>query len=637
MANASATITEALWGDRSITFNVSIENSTATCTLTVSGDTGKWYATGPTTCYVGSNKAFEFARTTSGFPAVVGTQSKTLNVAAGQTYECSFETAIYTSSKTKKTFSITASAGGGGQAGNGVTISSASGGDIGSRMSYTLKAPSGRPGGEGVSWAPRYGVDMYIKCGEGAPKALRYGIILDTNESKTISLDTIPEEMMDSLGESSTKGTAQLICHSYEEKSSVHPPSGEDWADYYDDERYSWDDGETYGNISISIPRQTLTINTVTATVYVPPEYSSQLEYKYGDLVTYQNVVYICRGDTVGAWDPTKWVAYALPNVPLANRTLFEISWSGAVATRGSYISRVRIEYARMSEYAENPSEDGTYVTGVVPASGYVSFKVTVFDARGFQGSASVNSIDILAYERPNIESFLVSRYAYDPATGTGRADDKGTYAYAGGRFSVTSLGGVNTIKSARISNAFALGTTTYYELPIGDSSHNVTSGQYYIFRYYNGSTYSPFDTTRSYYIKLEVTDTLDMTSEKIVILSTEPAILDLLHNGKGLAIGKVAEREGVFEVAMDMEINNQSSQVSVNGEEIWLGSADGSTGVGADGVLIDTQHGIIQVKSTGVDPTSYKQVRNIYIMTNDPDDSIGEPGDIWIKVGGNS
>lgn len=629
--------------ERYMIFEVTVDNGSALCRLIVGGLAGTTETTGPTDCYVGNTRVFHYDRKSflisKDFPNVVGTAEKVISVPRNQPVECKFSTAIWTTSVTTKTFTV--SSGGGSSpvtpSRKAATITSVTGdSEIEGYITINYAAPKGiieqMEDTEPTTRIDTYRLNFYIRCGNGSQIYLgqKAGV-----ESETTGYERfqIPKSLMDDIGAESLSGTAYI-----EIFTEIWDTN---WREYDD---VGWSDPYSH---TITVPFQNLEPFNVTAAIYNPPEYSDQFNYSVGDLVSMPdtsqtppvNVIYICIENTTGAWDSTKWSVYALPDIPLANRTQFEVTWQNAIASRGSYISRVRVRYAGMIKTAENPAQSGTCILGTVPASGNVNFEVIATDARGFEGYGSYNGLDILAYERPNISEFLVTRYNYDTTTQTGSADDKGVWAYAGARFNVTSLDGHNSVKRARISNAIRSDNPVYYEIPLVNvSPYNIESNEYYIFRYYNGSSYSDYDTTMSYFIKVEVTDTLDMTTEKIVLLSTEPAILDLKYNGKGLAIGKVAEKDELFEVAMAMEVNNLNTQMSVLDDKIWMGTAGGPESANPQGILFDTSSGETTIKSLGVTVLGGpKMIRNIFISDQDAPTGatdIGEPGDIWIKVG---
>lgn len=620
----SATIVERQWGDRSMTFSVEVNGNTANWTLKVEGDNGISYATGPTTCTIGNNQVYYKARagkSTRTFPNVVGSTSGALNISAG-TYTCTFSTAIWDgeASLVTKTFKINVGEGGGAPSSYAAQVT-AMGGQLGDRASLTVQAYRATASGGGVVRVYDYVVLAYISAGGEKYSLFNGGQTLDNGETKTIPY-TIPTALMASLPESSTRGQAEIEVETYIR---------------HETEEETFDDlvGSNFCTVNVSIKDQTpLDIDNVSVEVYTPPEYMDEgKEYVRGDLVTRNNIIYICSYNTSGAWDSSKWTVYTLPDIALANRTLFKVSWEGATASAGSYISDVSVSYnnGRITKRSDNPSENGYIITDIVPQSGNVEFIINFQDARGFRGMGSATHT-LEFYEKPQITEFIAGRWNNTE----NKADEKGTYVHAGGQFSVSSLGGRNQITNSTISNALASETNTFYVVRSG-----VASGNFYTFRYYNGSTYEDFGTSTSYLIKLSVTDTLNMTTEKIVLISTEPAIMDFKYNGKGLAIGKVAETDNLFEIAMDMEANNGASQMSVKSDTIWLGTAGGESAAQADGLLVDTNLGTLSVKSDAA-PMLYKQIRNIFISSDPPyplsgDGSPGENGDIWIKIGGGS
>ncbi|WP_082202814.1 MULTISPECIES: DUF859 family phage minor structural protein [Clostridia] len=184
--------------------------------------------------------------------------------------------------------------------------------------------------------------------------------------------------------------------------------------------------------------------------------------------------------------------------------------------------------------------------TGYITASGSVEVKVTVTDSRGRSFSKSEH-VNVAAYSNPQITSFTAAR-----CTAAGDLDDEGTELSIGLNFSVSNVGDKNT--KSYVVELLKNGTSSWTPVVSGSKySYNST----YI-------TSSSLSLDSSYTLRLRVTDYFTTTTATVDI-SSGFTLMDFRSTGKGMAVGKVSEKDA-FEVGMDADFKGS---VMIGGKKL--------------------------------------------------------------------
>ncbi|MDD6699430.1 DUF859 family phage minor structural protein [Mogibacterium kristiansenii] len=221
---------------------------------------------------------------------------------------------------------------------------------------------------------------------------------------------------------------------------------------------------------------------------------------------------------------PAAWAIY------VQSKSKATLKINGAAGVYGSTISSYEISGGGFSSTASS------FTTGFLTTSGTITFTAKVTDSRGRVSDAATVSISVVAYSSPTCSSHLSQR-----ATSAGTVNDDGTYVKGTVTFSYSSCSSKNTITTA-----------TYYKKSSAASWTNAskafTSGTAFT---YGGGAIS---TESSYDIKYTITDAFT-TVTILDFVSTAAVLMDFKAGGKGIAIGKVAEKENVFEIANDWEL----------------------------------------------------------------------------------
>lgn len=221
---------------------------------------------------------------------------------------------------------------------------------------------------------------------------------------------------------------------------------------------------------------------------------------------------------------PAAWAIY------VQNKSKATVTINGAAGAYGSTISSYSISGGGYSSTASS------FTTGLLVASGTITFTAKVTDSRGRVSDAKTVSISVVAYSAPSFSSYISQR-----ATSAGVINDDGTYIRGLISFSYATCSSKNTITCA-----------TYYKKSSATSWTNAnksfSSGTAFTF---GGGAIS---TESSYDVKYTITDAFT-TITIIDMVSTASVLMDFKAGGKGIAIGKVSEKDKTLEIADSWEL----------------------------------------------------------------------------------
>lgn len=214
------------------------------------------------------------------------------------------------------------------------------------------------------------------------------------------------------------------------------------------------------------------------------------------------------------------------------NRSKFRVI-TEAAGGMGSTISSYAVEVLGIAYSGKEA------VTNEITESGAVEVKVTVKDSRG-RTAVYTDNVEVTEYETPTITEFSVIRTKAD-----GTEDPEGEYACCDVGFAVSPIGNQN-VKNYKIE----------YKKNGEETWESIKSGSVYT---YNGTILSSsavLSSDYAYKVRLTVEDYFTGVAAE-VNLGTGAPLLDFRYTGKGMAVGKVSERD-CLEVAMDAEFQKK-------------------------------------------------------------------------------
>ena len=221
---------------------------------------------------------------------------------------------------------------------------------------------------------------------------------------------------------------------------------------------------------------------------------------------------------------PSTWGIY------VQTKSKVKLTVNGAVGSYGSTIKSYSITGGGYSGSAS------TLTTGFLNNSGTITFKATVTDSRGRVSAEASVSITVTAYSPPYFNSSLSQRCLRN-----GTLDDDGTYIHALVSFGYSTCGGKNTLT-----------TSVQYKQVSAEqwTDAGITFTADTAFTYGNGQ----ISTETSYDVRYTLGDAFSTISVQEIV-STAAVVMDFKSGGKGVAIGKVSERDNTFEVAENWDV----------------------------------------------------------------------------------
>ena len=223
------------------------------------------------------------------------------------------------------------------------------------------------------------------------------------------------------------------------------------------------------------------------------------------------------------------------------NKSQCKLSIRGSV---GSYGSSITNYYISGGGFTGNSA---TATTGVLTQSGSITFSAYVTDSRGRRSDTKTVTISVKEYANPKILEFTAQR-----CLANGQLDEDGTYAKVYTNYSYSKLSGSNSITTSVMYRK--TGDSTFVkcaEKPVQGGAIVIGDGN--------------LDTTFAYEVRFELKDNFTTIGQSVTV-ATSFVTLDFRKGGKGIAIGKASEKDGLFDINMDVDIKGK---FTVNGKPV--------------------------------------------------------------------
>lgn len=220
---------------------------------------------------------------------------------------------------------------------------------------------------------------------------------------------------------------------------------------------------------------------------------------------------------------PSSWGLY------IKDKSCVKLTVAGAT---GSYGSTIKSYSISGGEYTGTTA---TLTTGTLTNAGDITFTAKVTDSRGRTSDSKTVIINVVDYTAPAFSSYTSQRCLAD-----GLISDDGTYVNGCVVFSYASCDGQNSV-TTKIE--YRKVSDPEWE----DAGIGLLSGAEVVFGQ------GRISTEYSYEVKYSIGDVFTTVSATDVI-STAAVVMDFRQGGKGVAIGKVSEEDGVFELAEDWD-----------------------------------------------------------------------------------
>lgn len=210
-------------------------------------------------------------------------------------------------------------------------------------------------------------------------------------------------------------------------------------------------------------------------------------------------------------------------NILIQGKNKLTISVSGSVAGNGSSIKSYTFSG---SGILSTTTTSSAVSCGPFSSSGTFSYTVTVTDNRG-RSASKTKTITCYAYSTPYFKSFNAFK-----SNSSGTADDNGTYIKCSYSLAYSS---VNSTNDVTVKIFYKKGSADYSSVTsLTDSTS--TSGSQLLSSIAADSTYTVYAT---------ITDNYSGSSKSTAItIFGATRIMNVLPSGKGIAFGKMAEKE---------------------------------------------------------------------------------------------
>lgn len=182
-----------------------------------------------------------------------------------------------------------------------------------------------------------------------------------------------------------------------------------------------------------------------------------------------------------------------------------------------------------------------TFTTGTLNTAGDNVLTVTVTDARG-RTATQIQTISVLDYSPPKLTAFSAERCNADGS----ETQMDGANVRITAAATVSDVNGKNSMSAVVY---FRLAGTDTWETALTLEPDAYSVGEI------NRLLTQTFDTLRSYELKLRVTDAFYYV-EQMAEVGTKQVIIDLYHDGTGIAFGKVAETPGVADFGWPLKLS---------------------------------------------------------------------------------
>ena len=265
-----------------------------------------------------------------------------------------------------------------------------------------------------------------------------------------------------------------------------------------------------------------------------------------------------------------------------------------------------------------------TVETSAISQSGSITVKVKATDTRGRYAEVE-QIVTVLAYSAPSLEITRVER-----TDSSGVSNKNGAYLTAYFNASIISLSSLNKatlkVKTKKKTNT-SWGTEVTIASEVSD--YSVTGGNY---------TFAA-DTASSYDVMMTLSDSFNVPVQRTATGSSCTKVFSVFSEGKGFAVGKVAEKENTFEVGWNAQFNNDVNINEVNFKpsdsfkEHWAAILNGETPSGTN-PLLDLIHpvGSIYWSTNITSPETlfggtWEQIKDTFILAAGDSYSAGSTG----------
>lgn len=311
------------------------------------------------------------------------------------------------------------------------------------------------------------------------------------------------------------------------------------------------------GSVSAYILGSPTSTSTALSTSWTPPP-TLAAQNTTGTSVSITFYLYTYNGNTlIGTNTYTKTFSIQASVKPSCTVSVSDPT--GHAATYGGYIkgiSKFKVvvtptiaQGSAIASYSTTANgvtyTASSFTTGVLKSYGTLTVSATVKDKRGRTGSAS-QSLTVLNYIQPAVDKLVVKR-----CNRNGIENDKGDHVLITFGATVTSLNNKNTARYTLRYKKSTEDESAFSEVPMTDYNN--------VYSVTDATHIFPADTGSSYDVELLISDAFFTGDNAVKSTTSASTAFTLIHwrqDGTGIAFGKIAEEENLFDVGLPARFN---------------------------------------------------------------------------------
>lgn len=227
----------------------------------------------------------------------------------------------------------------------------------------------------------------------------------------------------------------------------------------------------------------------------------------------------------------------------LQNKTSVNLSVTSGAAGTGSTIKSYTFKRGSTTIKTVTTSATSASYSEVIPTTGSVTYSVVITDSRGRTTTKTATAITVYAYAVPTLT--VNSCWRSDSSGNMNKA--QGKYVTVKATFGCTNVDSKNTatckVKYKAINTSSYSSNTT-----LTNNTNKILNG---------GDSSGGFSLENTYEFVFTVTDTVGSTTTKTITVPTSFVTMDFKAGGTGVAIGKIATEDNLFDVGVNMRVTN--------------------------------------------------------------------------------
>lgn len=239
-------------------------------------------------------------------------------------------------------------------------------------------------------------------------------------------------------------------------------------------------------------------------------------------------------------------------NVLVKGKNKLSIKASGCAAGTGSTIKSYTFSGPSVSSTTKSSTSTSYTFTsaGTISSTGTLTYTVKITDARG-RAASKTATITCYDYDSPIFTSFTAYR-----CNSSGTASEDGTYI----KYSFTvSYSSVNSTNKSTVAIYYKKNTSSSWTSAANALTNSTTKTASAIIQNTSGTAISSFTIDSTYSVYAIVTDNYGgSTNSSTITVFGASRILNIRSTGTGIAFGKLAESDNLFECKWPVKMDDK-------------------------------------------------------------------------------